>query len=247
MRCSLLRGTALLVGVVIAITLIGGCELVMMEPPDHHRHAPPDPDPEPDPEPEPPEVEPPEPEPEPEPEPPDPEPEPPEPEPPLPEPDECPYPVTVGLLARVSAAGALCATSNSVDQEVLDRVSRASTVMLRHRGDLAERLRRETRRGQTGHAIVMYRGIEVWCEDFDYPAVYMDLICSYRSVGQIGVYSMPLIVCPDWSLGTCIHEIAHAVHLALPYSEREPITERFNDPDLARLWSGYAMRTPLRK
>ena len=73
MCCPLLRGTALLVGVVAAIALVGACELV--EPPAHH--DPPEEDPEPEIEPEPPA--------EPEPDPPQ-EPEPPGPEPPQ-EPD----------------------------------------------------------------------------------------------------------------------------------------------------------------
>ena len=100
-------------------------------------------------------------------------------------------------------------------------MSRASALMLQHRPDVVEKLRHVERDGRAGHVIVRFRRENAWCsDDWTFPENYMERICAWPDVvGQIGVYVQPLIVCPDFYMSVCIHEIAHAVHYALPDGE----------------------------
>ena len=171
--------------------------------------------------------------------------------------DRCPYSIGMApvgtaypvlLLDHVSSAGTLCATGTyNVRQSALDRVSRASTTMLQHRPDIAENL---TGRYGFGEIILLYaESEEDWCNPPAFPEVYINALrwCDrLRFYLPIGTYSGSIILCPENNLRVCIHEIAHAVYFHLPWDpdsvdEREPVEERFNEPDVAVLWSGYAM------
>lgn len=173
--------------------------------------------------------------------------------------DRCPYTVgmsyyweigveyPVMLLDSVSTAGTLCATgAHNVKQITLDRVSRASTVMLQHRPDLVERMTVEK---NYGDFFLLYAESEYdWCDPPAFPEFYMNTLreCDLlRFSTPAGVYSRSIILCPAFNLSICIHEAAHAVYFALGYgdvNERKPVKRRFNEPDVAELWSGYAMQ-----
>lgn len=167
--------------------------------------------------------------------------------------DRCPYRVTmktegslvhthpVLLLDRVSTAGTLCATGTyNVQPRSLDRVSRASTAMLQQRPDIAERL---TGKYVSGEFLLLYAESEYdWCDPPAFPEFYMNTLreCDrLRFSTPAGIFSKPIILCPESNLRICIHEIAHAVYFHV--NEREPVQRRFNEPDVAGLWSGYAM------
>ena len=171
--------------------------------------------------------------------------------------DRCPYTVgmsywesglvyPVMLLDRVSTAGLLCATGTyNVQQSTLDKVSRASTAMLQHRPDVAERL---TGKYNYGEFLLLYAEREYdWCAPPAFPDFYMSSLreCDrLRFSTAAGVYSKPIILCPENNSRVCIHEAAHAVYYALSFrdsNEREPVQQRFEEPDVAGLWSGYAM------
>ena len=71
---------------------------------------------------------------------------------------------------------------------------------------------------------------------------HLDWVCSPRIAS--GKYVHGIVVCPDNDLAVCVHELAHAVYFSLscwPVNQREPVTERFNQPEVAELWSGYAL------
>ena len=180
--------------------------------------------------------------------------------------DRCPYSIgmsydgtglmyPVMLLDRVSAAGTLCATATTnVSQAALDRVSRMSTKMVQHRPDLQRSLApREPRPGSSfGDFILLYaESEEAWCDPPAFPEFYMNGLgwCDrLRFSLPLGTYALPIILCPENNLRVCIHEIAHAVYFhsacSCPegaYNHREPVIERFNEPDVAVLWSGYAL------
>ena len=148
------------------------------------------------------------------------------------------YPVM--LLDRVSSVGTLCATGlASVSQVELDRISRASTAMLRNRQDLT---------GELNVVILMYSEGDEWCSVF--PDPYANQFSECRPYGgpwfqPDGAFIFALIVCPDDNLSVCVHEIAHAVDSSLccllPVNQREIVIERFNEPDVADLWSGYGL------
>ena len=156
------------------------------------------------------------------------------------------------LLTQVSAVGTLCATANAgVSPTVLDKVSRMSSSMLQHRPDLVARGLATPPGTQYsgGDIIVLYSEDEDWCNDF--PDIYADQFgCAtvfFPPAG--GYYPGGIIMCPENDLSVCVHEIAHAIYFALIFSAygevvngREPVIDRFAEPDVANLWSGYALK-----
>ena len=175
----------------------------------------------------------------------------------------CPYPVMMAdggrgdlhardLLEQVSTAGTLCATANAaVSGAALDRVSRASTAMLRHRPDLLRFGLAPSSPGKIkdGHIILLYAESERdFCNFF--PQIYTDLLCELPTLAT-AFYVTPIIFCPEEDFDICIHEIAHAVHSVIGihfegFPEQLPdqkglVIERFVEPDVAELWSGYAL------
>ena len=166
----------------------------------------------------------------------------------------CSYPTKWLLLDMVSSAGIMCATGiSTISQDALDKVSRASSMMLRHRPDLAtilvddemdSSLPMAEQQGQVEtDFILLYRGGNYWCDGL--PISYQDSSLCGPQIA-VGKYDAGVVVCPDNDLAVCVHELAHAVYWSLccwpvDVDQREPVTERFNQPEVAELWSGYAM------
>ena len=165
----------------------------------------------------------------------------------------CSHPTRWLLLDMVSSAGVMCATGiSTISQDALDKVSRASSMMLRHRPDLAARLVEDEmdsslpmaeQQGQVEtDFILLYRGGNYWCDGL--PSSYQDSSLCGPQIA-VGKYDAGVVVCPDNDMAVCVHELAHAVFYSLccwlPVNQREPVTERFNQPEVAELWSGYAL------
>ena len=181
----------------------------------------------------------------------------------------CPYPVKMAdggrgttyqrrLLAQVSTAGTLCATANAgVSPAALDRVSRASAVMLQHRPDLVAKSLVppiNTTLGEAGSdIIVLYAEDEDWCTDF--PEIYADQflgLCDSLHFQPSGAYGGSIIMCPENDFAVCVQGIALSIYVAASYyeypgrirvSERQPVIDRFAELDVANRWSGLALES----
>ena len=178
--------------------------------------------------------------------------------------ERCPYNVKMAhgasgalypqrLLAQVSAVGTLCSTgTHRVSPAALDKVSRMSTAMLQHRPDLVGYTLAPSlyTKPQGGDVIVLYAEDDDWCTS--YPQIYTDYLCRRLTFQGGGKYFTPIILCPENELRVCVHEIAHAIYYAAnragsvyppdyTLNERQPVIDRFAEPDVVELWRGYAL------
>ncbi len=132
-----------------------------------------------------------------------------------------------------------------------------STAMLQHRRDLVEwDIARPNHYSSPGGDIIVLfseQDESGFCSGV-FPRIFEDQFCNFLFFVGSGIYSKPIILCPEADLGVCVHEIAHAVYYAAnrthsggtpdpSRNERQPVIDRFAEPDVADLWSGYAMES----
>jgi hypothetical protein len=166
-----------------------------------------------------------------------------------------PYVLRVAPLARVAAVGPLYTTANhAVEPAALEQAGIMLAVMLRHRPDVAERLR------MAGAVTVVVGRDEHVC-DLPYFADLKGTSSCDATGGLGGTPKRPYTACsernilrmPDDHFGrgsrpsgenVCVHELAHGImNIGVTDEERKAIRERYSAALREGLWAGdFAMK-----